>query len=73
MYWVMNLQAFAFAIGMAFAQHVLSGTPYKLFKFSEPLSNCGEGEDTYDHGTRKLGIYVEKAGALWSSNECATK
>jgi hypothetical protein len=54
MYWVMNLQAFAFAIGMAFAQHVLSGTPYKLFKFSDPLSNCGEGEDTYDHGTRKL-------------------
>ena len=32
----------------------LCGTPYKLFKFSDPLSDCGEGEDTYDHGTRKL-------------------
>jgi hypothetical protein len=61
------------AIDCQSASDTLCGTPYKLFKFSDPLSNCGEGEDTYDHGTRKLGIYVEKAGALWSSNECATK
>lgn len=36
------------------ASDTLCGTPYKLFKFLDPLSNGGEGEDTYDHGTRKL-------------------
>jgi len=36
------------------ASDPLCGTPYKLFLFSDPISNCGKGENTHDHDTRQL-------------------
>lgn len=44
-------EAFHFFTG---ASDPLCGTPYKLFLFSDPISNCGKGENTHDHDTRQL-------------------